>query len=97
MAEKAIKALLLTKGKPPPKLHSLDHLLGVLKKIKVPVSSIKNAARKLDEYYITTRYPGQYGGPEGLYGKTDAKNAVTAAEKILHFIRRQMSVLKKTR
>lgn len=86
-AEKALKALVLAKGGKIPQIHSLDHLLSDLKKLKVNVSSIEKYGRDLDKYYITARYPGQYGGPEGLYDGTDAKSALIAAEKILDFVR----------
>ena len=62
-AEKALKALLLANGKIPPKIHSLDRLVTELKTIKINISEIESA-RELDTYYITTRYPGQYGGLE---------------------------------
>ena len=86
-AEKAFKALLLENGKIPPKIHSLDRLITVLKSIKIDISKIESDARKLDTYYITTRYPGQYGGPEGLYGQEDATRAITSAENILTFVK----------
>ncbi len=85
-AEKALKALILNKGKIVPKIHSLDRLLSELKKIDVDVSEIINAAQELDKYYISARYPGQYGGPEGLYDEQDAKSAISAVEEILRFV-----------
>lgn len=86
-AEKALKALILAKGEVAPKVHSLDRLISELKKMKVNVSQIEKEAQELDKYYISTRYPGQYGGPEGLYDETDAKSALVSAEKILNFAR----------
>ncbi len=89
-AEKAFKALLLENGKIPPKIHSLDRLVTVLKTIKINISEIESDARELDTYYITTRYPGQYGGPEGLYGQVDATKAITSAENILTFVKNRL-------
>lgn len=89
-AEKALKALLLENGNIPPKIHSLDRLITVLKSIKIDISKIENDARELDIYYITTRYPGQYGGPEGLYSETDAIKAITSAEDILTFVKNSL-------
>jgi len=89
-AEKALKALLLAKGETVPKVHSLDRLISELKKIKVDVSEIEEEARSLDKYYISCRYPGQYGGPEGLYNIDDAKNSLIFATKILKFVRQQI-------
>lgn len=85
-AEKGLKALILAQGKVIPKVHSLDRLLSELKQIGVPTSAIKKQAQLLDKYYISTRYPGQYGGPEGLYGQDDAESAIKAAEAILKFV-----------
>ncbi|MEK7593056.1 MAG: HEPN domain-containing protein [Patescibacteria group bacterium] len=89
-AEKALKTLLLENGKVPPKIHSLDRLVSALKKIKIDVSEIESDARELDTYYITTRYPGQYGGPEGLYDLEDASEAIASAANILTFVKRRL-------
>ncbi|MBL7159203.1 HEPN domain-containing protein [Candidatus Microgenomates bacterium] len=90
-AEKALKALILAKGKVAPKIHSLDRLVSELKNLGAKTSKIEKDAQLLDKYYISTRYPGQYGGPEGLYDKIDAESAITSAEKILNFVRKQIS------
>jgi len=89
-AEKALKALLLAYGKPIPKIHSLDRLMTILKNLNIEVSSIEDEARELDKYYITTRYPGQYGGPEGLYDRDDAETAIHAVETIIAFVKRKI-------
>ena len=86
VAEKALKALILSKGRVIQKIHSLDRLISTLKSLKVNSSKIEREARELDKYYITSRYPGQYGGPEGLYNEEDAESAILAAEKILKFV-----------
>lgn len=85
--EKALKGLILAKGGKIPKIHSLDRLISELKKLNVNASPIEKQARELDKYYLTARYPGQYGGPEGLYDEKDAKSALFAAEKIFKFVR----------
>lgn len=87
-AEKALKALLLNEGVAIPKVHSLDRLISELKKHRIDVSEIEQDAQLLDRYYISTRYPGQYGGPEGLYDVDDATGAVFAAKRILEFVER---------
>jgi HEPN domain-containing protein len=85
-AEKALKALLIATVQTFPKVHSLDRLLSEIKQANVSVKEINNAAIELDKYYITSRYPGQYGGPEGLYTKEDTKIAIQSAEKIIAFV-----------
>lgn len=74
-----------------PKIHSLDRLLSFLKELKVDTKEVEEASRELDKYYITSRYPGQYGGPEGLYDKSDAESAIASAEKILSFAKEQIN------
>lgn len=88
-AEKSLKALILYRGKVIPKIHSLDRLISELKKLKINTDEIEKEAQELDKYYISTRYPGQYGGPEGLYDEIDAKSAIVAAEKILNFVKKK--------
>lgn len=90
VAEKALKALILGRGKVIPKVHSLDRLISILKELKVDTIPIELEARELDKYYITTRYPGQYGGPEGLYEKHEAEIATVHAERVLTFVREQL-------
>lgn len=91
VAEKALKALILSNGKIIPKIHSLDRLISEIEKIDVDISDIEKEAQELDKYYISTRYPGQYGGPEGLYDKADAQSAIIAAERILSFVKGTIS------
>ena len=87
-AEKALKALIWAKGKVIPKVHSLDRLVSELKKLNIAIFEIEEEAKQLDKYYISARYPGQYGGPEGLYDESDGLSAITPAEKILKFVKR---------
>jgi HEPN domain-containing protein len=89
-AEKALKALILAYGKVAPKIHSLDRLLTELKDLKINTVEIEKEAQELDKYYISTRYPGQYGGPEGLFDKKDSLIAINSAEKILSFVKKKI-------
>lgn len=89
-AEKALKALILSKGKVAPKVHSLDRLISELKQLKTGIDKIEEDAKNLDKYYISTRYPGQYGGPSGLYDEDDAATAISSAENILDFIQKDI-------
>lgn len=84
-AEKSLKALILSRGKVVPKVHSLDYLFSILRRLKIVVAPIEQEALELDKYYITTRYPGQYGGPEDLYTRNDAQVAVENAQAIIDF------------
>ena len=91
-AEKSLKALILAKGKVVPKVHSLDRLISEIRNNGINTDQIDNEAQELDKYYISTRYPGQYGGPEGLYDEKDAQSATSASEKILTFVREKINL-----
>jgi HEPN domain-containing protein len=91
-AEKSLKALILSRGKVIPKVHSLDRLISELKTLKINTNEIEKEAQELDKYYISTRYPGQYGGPEELYDQIDAQTAIISAEKILNFVKEKIDL-----
>lgn len=85
-AEKALKALYQRLGGEV-RGHSVFKLLqGLEDKIFIP-PELKEIARKLDRYYIPTRYPN--GWPEGIpaeyYTEEDSREAITGARKILRF------------
>jgi len=84
-AEKSLKALALFTTDKIPHIHSLQDLIKIIKQ-KLDISSIEDDAKELDKYYITTRYPGEYGGPDGLYGPKDAQSAIKSAHNILSFV-----------
>lgn len=84
-AEKSLKALFFYFGKNPPRVHSLDYLISELKKTKINISLIEQSALVLDKYYISSRYPGQYGGPEGMFNREEAEEALQAAQMVLIF------------
>lgn len=89
-AEKSLKAFLLFKNQIVPKVHSLDRLITEIKKLEIETIYIEEEALLLDKYYISSRYPGQYGGPEGLYNEDDAKTALKSAKEILDFVKKQV-------
>lgn len=83
-AEKSLKSLSLFENSQIPKIHSLQDILRTI--TKTNTSDIQTDARNLEKYYISTRYPGEYGGPEGLYNQQDSKKAIKSAESILSFV-----------
>lgn len=89
-AEKALKALTLAKGHFVPKIHSLDRLISELHKFQVGTAIIKEDALRLDAFYISSRYPGEYGGPVGLYDKKDAEKAIKSAKEIIEFVKKHI-------
>ena len=58
-AEKALKAVLISKGIPPPKTHNLRTLLDLLPQEVISSHEIEDAA-SLSDYAVTSRYPGDF-------------------------------------
>ena len=88
-AEKAMKACLYAQGERIVIGHSL---FDFCEKIKINVSEfseIINECRRLDRYYIPTRYPnGLPGGiPFQYFTEEDIRNALVDAEKVENFCR----------
>lgn len=90
-SEKAIKALYLhlhMEGWG----HVIYKLLEALEEeIGIP-KEIINAGKKLDQYYIPTRYPNgfDYGKPADFYTQDDAREAIAYAKKIIEFCKNKI-------
>ncbi len=90
-AEKAIKAVFQ-------KLHldawghTLSVLLANLPEAVRPDATLIDKAKELDKHYLPTRYPNGFeqGAPVDYYTRVDAERAITAAEEILEYCRRQI-------
>ena len=60
-AEKSLKGLLVYFKKNPPRTHSIGHLLNLLRKrCKIDIPREIRDAIILNEYAVTTRYPGDW-------------------------------------
>lgn len=90
-AEKAVKALILTRGGEPWG-HSVLALLGALPEELEAPEAIVAAGRDLDKLYIPTRYPNGFdqGKPADYFSDSDAREALAQAEAILDFCRRRL-------
>ena len=87
-AEKALKAFLLMKGKRQFISHSIKDLLGEAEQIE-PAFRVLGKARRLDEYYIPTRYPNGLPGttrPHEFYDWEEASECLQLAELVLNAI-----------
>jgi HEPN domain-containing protein len=89
MAEKYLKGFLVFHRKRFPKIHHLDKLLNLAKKIDDQFENLRKEAEELSEFYITTRYPGDY--PQFTF--KDAEKAFKGALKIKEFILRKTKLL----
>jgi len=85
--EKALKALLASIGVQPPKTHSIEYLLFLLKERGMDTSQIKYAAR-LSDYAVEARYPDFEEEPS----VEEALNALAIARSVVEWVIRQLSL-----
>jgi HEPN domain-containing protein len=89
VAEKSLKAVAYSRGFDIIKSHSVFEIsrnLGIN-------GEIEQIAKRLDQYYISTRYPDAFpsGAPFEYYTMEQAVEAVDFTEKILNFARGQFN------
>ena len=89
IAEKALKALHYWGGARFVLGHSLVELLGPLLPQYPQLAPLQEAAQRLDQYYIPTRYPNGLpgGAPFQVYTKTQAAEAVVSAQDFVALVR----------
>jgi len=85
VAEKALKAFMLSQEMVPPKTHSLPRLLQDCLEFDNAFKKFKNKVEILDKYYAPTRYPDL--GIDEEYTKKKAEEALEDAEEILNFVK----------
>jgi HEPN domain-containing protein len=91
-AEKALKAFIYLREEEPIFPHSVAILLKLATSIDPDFAPLKNAKR-LDDYYIPTRYPNGLPGeiPAEYYDDPDeAEKALTWSEKIIKLVREKI-------
>jgi HEPN domain-containing protein len=93
-AEKAVKAYLYLKTRSTEVLltHSLDELLKLAVEADKSMSAIAHA-KKLDRYYIPTRYPnGLPGGVPSRYfdDPKEAEEAMMLAKQVINIVKKQL-------
>ncbi|MEM3506151.1 MAG: HEPN domain-containing protein [Candidatus Bathyarchaeia archaeon] len=88
-AEKSLKAIAESLATP-----SIGHNLIIListisKKIEIPIS-IKSACKRLNRFYIPTRYPNAFpsGAPIHMYDDEDSIQAIKDAEEVFNFAKK---------
>lgn len=82
VAEKCLKGFLAYQEKHTRKIHNLLILMEECKKIEPSFGKLEDEARHLNQFYIETRYPGDY--PE--FTQKEAQKAYEIASKIRDFV-----------
>lgn len=82
-AEKLLKGLIVLDGGAPQKIHNLNLLLSQVVSIYPSVVEISKDIRKLDKFYISSRYPA---GAIYKFSPEDAKFALSAAGRLLDIV-----------
>ncbi|MBF0314650.1 MAG: HEPN domain-containing protein [Oligoflexia bacterium] len=92
IGEKAIKALAFFRGNDLVKSHSIFKIAEALH----INSEIAVIAKKLDRYYITTRYPDAIpdsGVPYEYFDISDAEEALQFSKHILDFVKKELGMI----
>ncbi len=89
--EKSFKALLIHRGKVPPKIHRLATLISLVGDPKL--QEFSDRVKLLDQIYIPTRYPDAIPGtlPEGVPNKAQAADALEMAQEIFDLVQEEFS------
>jgi HEPN domain-containing protein len=82
-AEKYLKAVLITHGTPPPRIHDLPPLLELCAEAGVSLAHLEDDCIELTRYGVAPRYPGLPGDVT----EADGKEAVAAARRIRGAVR----------
>lgn len=77
-AEKALKAVLIAKGIPPPKTHNIRTLLDLLPPEIIAPQQVEDAAT-LTDYAVMSRYPGDFESVD----EEEYNEAVRLAETVV--------------
>lgn len=91
-AEKALKAFIYLKEEEPVFTHSVAVLLRMAMSLDDDFKSVK-AAKRLDDYYIPTRYPNGLPGeiPARYYDdREEVENALAWSEKIIELVKKKI-------
>ena len=92
-AEKTLKALAYLKGDRFVPGHAVVGLLDEIISAYPELESVRNGAKRLDQYYVPTRYPDALpgGAPFEVYSQDQAEEAVSVAESIIQIAERLIS------
>ena len=92
-SEKALKAYCYLQGERQVLGHSLLELLRRCSKYDKAFKSLEKESKKLDKYYIISRYPNGLPGlvPSDYFDKNEAEESIGSAEKIIKSVESRSS------
>lgn len=92
--EKGLKSFLRSRKQDFRKTHALVELVEMCRVLDESFSTLDETCRKLDSYYIPTRYPDALpgSGSEGLPEREEAEEAVALLRDGLRWIKRKMDL-----
>ncbi len=92
-AEKALKAYLYAQGERPVLGHATHLLVRQCMEYDPSFSTLQDICRRLDQYYIPTRYPNGLpdGIPQEVYTADQAQDALAGVRQVLEHVRERIS------
>ena len=92
--EKGLKGFLYSRNKAISRTHALVELVARCVTFDKDFSALEETCRKLDPYYIPTRYPDALpgAGPESLPAREEAKEAVALLQDGLQWIKKKIGL-----
>lgn len=91
--EKALKAFLYAQGRRSVLGHSLVELVRECAKYSPKMLSLEKGAKKLDKYYVITRYPNGLPGliPAEYFERSEGEEAIELAKSVLHEVEEKLA------
>ena len=80
--EMLLKAFLLAHATIPPKTHDLVRLLGLCADHERSIAAFEDAARTLDQYYVSTRYV-DLPSARSDYSSAEASDAIAIVDRLM--------------
>jgi HEPN domain-containing protein len=92
VAEKALKAYLLSRREPPALTHGVDALCQSAGEHDASFLQLRRRVSILDSYYVPTRYPDSLpsGIPADVYNSDASRQAMQLAQEALDFVQARL-------
>lgn len=89
-AEKALKAVVVSTGRPAPRIHKLSALIGIVKRTKRQIVEKYIDITTLQAFTFIARYPfllpGEFDAPHNYITEKDAQQCIKEAKAVIKLI-----------